>query len=233
MIFLFKQPKYRHILVVGREGVLSESDLNTFTIRVYWQRDSVNFGNVGMPYIGASNIAQIDAQRLAGLVYGRYGFTNHIGGTAYLQAVQNKIVAGGIGEYAFESNVISTELAYSNNAQGVSGSALNLQMYSSNAAYLTQKIKFLPSFYSLSLLRMSRYFDSTLVDGTVENPLRLVLAPSMFWPINPYSQVQLTATIQNQYTGDNIQAYRIRGFYQLNGWYFYSVSRTETEPTRK
>ncbi len=219
------------ILVVGREGVLSESEFEYFYNPSLLAKGQREFqGTLGMPYKGASNIAQIDDQRLAGLVYTRYGFTNHIGGTAYVQAVQNKIVAGGIGEYAFESNVVSTELAYSNNAQGTSGSALNLQVYSSNAAYLTQNIKILPSFYSLSLLHMSRYFDPTLLEGFVGNETRLVLAPSMFWPVNPYSQVQLTATIQNQYMGDNIQAYRIRTFYQIDGWQFTASLEQRLNP---
>ena len=220
-----------NILVVGREGVLSETELEYFynpSLLAKGQRELQ--GTFGLPYIGASNIAQIDAQRLAGLVYSRYGFTNHLGGTAYLQAVQNKVVLGGIGEYAFESNVVSAELAYSNNAEGTSGNALNLQLYSSNAAYLTQKIKILPSFYSLSLLQTSRYFDPTLLDSTVENETRVIVSPSMFWPINSLSQVQLTATLQNQYTGDNIQAYRIRTFYQTGGWQFTASLEQRLNP---
>ena len=219
------------ILVVGREGVLSETELEYFynpSLLAKGQRELQ--GTLGVPYVGASNIAQMDAQRLAGLVYSRYGFTNHIGGTAYLQAVQNKVVLGGMGEYAFESNVVSAELVYSNNAQGTSGNALNLQLYSSNAAYLTQKIKLLPSFYSLSLLQTSRYFDPSLLDGTVENETRVIVAPSMCWPINARSQVQLTATLQNQYTGDNIQAYRIRTFYQTGGWQFTASLEQRLNP---
>ena len=95
-IFLFKLGRNTiTILVVGREGVLSETELEYFynpSLLAKGQRELQ--GTLGMPYIGASNIAQIDAQRLAGLVYSRYGFTNHIGGTAYLQAVQNKDRSG-------------------------------------------------------------------------------------------------------------------------------------------
>ena len=86
-----------NILVVGRDGVLSETEFEYFYNPSLLAKGQHEFqGTVGMPYIGASDITQIDADRLAGLLYSRYGFTNHIGGTAYLQAVQDKIVVGGI-----------------------------------------------------------------------------------------------------------------------------------------
>ena len=57
-------------------------------------------------------------------------------------------------EYAFESNVISTDwrIAIMHKVFLEVVKSTDVQL---NAAYLTQKIKFLPSFYSLSLLRIS------------------------------------------------------------------------------
>lgn len=219
-----------NIVVVGLEGVLDEIDLEYFHNPSLLPKGQHEFKAVsGMPYQGANNLGQIDSDRLTNLAYLRYGITNHIGATGYIQTVRDNVVAGGIGEVALQDNVVSMELTYSNNALDAPGTALRLQAYSSNTGYLTQTIKVLPSYYALSLVYMSRDFDPALLDGPVENDLQRIISPSMIWPINASSQLQATANFQSQYSGENSQSYRLRAFYRTRQWQFNaSIEQTVT-----
>ena len=206
-------------LVVGREGVLEETTLEYFHNPSLLPKGQYEYKAVsGMPYKSVSNLVEIDANRLTNLAYLRYGITNQIGATGYIQTVRDNLVVGGIGETAFQDNVLSMEMAYSNNAMDKSGNAIRLQAYSSNTGYLTQTIKVLPSYYALSLTYMSPEFDSALSDIGVSNDMKTIISPSMIWPISASSQVQATMNFQSLYSGKNSQSYRVRAFYRLNQW---------------
>lgn len=219
------------IVIIGRDGVLDEITLEYFHNPSLLPKGEHEFKAVsGMPYQSSNNLGEIDSDRLTNLVYYRYGVTNQIGATGYIQTVRDNIVAGGIGEVALQDNVVSMEMTYSNNALDKSGTALRLQAYSSNTGYLTQTIKVLPSYYALSLVYMSADFDPALLDTPVGNDLKSLVSPSMIWPINSSSQLQATANFQHQYSGENSQSYRLRAFYRTRQWQFNASIEQQRNP---
>jgi len=218
-------------LVVGKEGVLEETTVEYFHNPSLLPKGQYEYKAVsGMPYKSASNLVEIDADRLTNIAYLRYGVTNQIGATGYIQTVRDNVVVGGIGEAAFQDNVLSMEMTYSNNALDQSGSALRMQAYSSNTSYLTQTLKVLPSYYALSLTYMSEDFDPALSEFPMSNDMRTILSPSMVWPISASSQIQATANFQRLYSGDNSQSYRLRAFYRLNQWQFNLSLQQSIDP---
>ena len=147
----------------------------------------------GLPYTETNSLLDIDTSRPTNLAYLRYGLTDQIGTTVYIQTVQRNSVFGSILEYGFGSNITSVEVAHSSNSQGQTGNALRLQAYSSNPNYFTEGLSYIPNYYTLNIDYRSQEFDrdlSGMLDLSTNN-IRGIISPSVIWQLTTW-QLQMS-----------------------------------------
>ena len=209
------------ILQVSESGAIQEEQVEYFHNPSMLPKGQKEYQLVsGLPYNDTNNLAQMNFNRYTNLAYFRYGLTDKIGTTAYLQTVNNSIVLGTIGEYGFGSNIASMELAYSNNERGQTGTAMRLQAYSSNSNYFTEGLNFVPNYYTLNVDIRSPNFDANLKEIAEVNDIRSIISPSLIWQLTTFCQFQFSAIIRDSRDTKDTQALEMRSYYRTKQWLF-------------
>ncbi len=206
------------IQVFGYDGLLEEIETEFFYNPSLLPKGEKRYQVAsGYPYEMGTTTPQIDSSNLTNVAYLRYGISNQVGATGYIQTVQNRALVGMMGEYAFKSNIISMEAVRSRNLQDQSGQALRVQAYSSNTKFFGRQFSFLPTFYTVNIQLMSEGFDPTLM-GISTNKVVRSIAPSMAWQVSPACQVQLSGMTNKRLNERPTRSFKLRTFYRAQQW---------------
>jgi outer membrane usher protein len=177
----------------------------------------------GIPYKNSVEGNYLDYQHYTNLIYWRYGLSDQIGTTAYLQTVNGNFIFGGIGEYGFGTNILSIELAHSKNEQQNTGQTVRVQAYSSNVNYFIQGSTILPNYYTLNIDYSTPSFSQDLIQTQTEtsNNLRSLVAPSLIWQFTGCCQLQVSALLRDYHDlTEKTKALEIRSYYRTKQWQF-------------
>lgn len=210
------------ILCTSENGVTQDIELEYFhnpTILPQGQQEYQIIS--GIPYNDSSGIRNLDSNQLTNLAYWRYGLSDKVGTSAYLQTVKRNWLVGSILEYGFGSNIATVELTHSNRG-GVSGNAVRLQAYSSNSNYLLESLSFLPNYYTLNIDYRSPNFDPTLNTprDVTTNRIRSVISPAAIWQVTKFWQIQTSSVFTYNTRTSNTRSFRIQTYYRTNQWLF-------------
>ncbi len=206
------------IQVFGYDGLIEEMEAEFFYNPSLLPKGEKRYQVAsGYPYVGGTSTPQIDFTNRTNVAYLRYGISNQVGATGYVQTVQNRALVGMMGEYAFKSNIISMEAVRSRNLQDQTGQALRVQAYSSNTKFFGHQFSFLPTFYTVNLQMMSEEFDPTLM-GTSSNKVIRSISPSMAWQVSSACQVQLSGMSNKRLNETSTRSFKLRTFYRAQQW---------------
>lgn len=205
------------IRIISNEGKVQEKYLEFFhnpSLLPKGKKEYQFF--TGLPYRETIDISRLDDASLTNLAYFRYGISDQMGLTGYMQTIRDNVLVGSIGEYGFGSNIISLEVAHSRNAQDQMGQAIRFQGYSSNASIQKRGLNLIPSYYTININYTSLHFDQSLsnLDTSIRNSLRSIIAPSMIWQFTNCCQLQFAAVFRDHRNKIDTQALEARAFYR-------------------
>ena len=217
------------IRCIDGKGMVQEIELEYFQNPSLLQKGQKEYQIVtGIPYENASDIRRLNSNRFTNLAYLRYGYSDTLGTTAYIQTVRDHMILGAIGEYGFDGNIASVEVTYSNNFQQKKGYAIRFQAYSSNSNTNRKRRGVRPNYYTLNIDYLSPDFDRILLeDGIQTNDVRSIISPSFIWQLSPYLQTQFRAVVRDNRSTPDTTLFEIRSYYRANQFQFdFSLGKT-------
>ena len=176
----------------------------------------------GLPYGQNIDVRNLDSEHLTNLFYYRYGISDQIGASAYIESVGNRYIVGGLGEYGLGSSIVSLEITHSKNQQQETGQGIRFQTYSSNVNYFTDGLSIIPNFYTLNLHYNTPDFsqDLRMLEEEDTDDLRSIVSPALIWQFTNCCQLQVSGFLRDYREKENSKSIEVRSYYRTRRWQF-------------